>query len=135
MILGEPLTILERHARPNEVPTMPSVLLLSDDLLDASRIAGHGRAIGLTVTQCRDTKTLLAQLEKQPACVVLDLHNPSLELDSFVAEAKAKGATRLIGFGSHVDVTRLKAARQAGCEEVLPRSAFFDKLEERMREW
>ena len=36
---------------------------------------------------------------------------------------------RVIGFGSHVDVARLKAARAAGCDEVLPRSAFFEGLD------
>ena len=47
---------------------------------------------------------------------------------------KAMGA-RVVGYGSHVDAARLKAARKAGCDEVLPRSAFFEGLETRLRVW
>jgi hypothetical protein len=35
---------------------------------------------------------------------------------------------RVVGFGSHVDRARLEAAREAGCDEVLARSAFFARL-------
>jgi hypothetical protein len=33
-----------------------------------------------------------------------------------------------VGFGSHVDKTLLDAAHQAGCDEVLARSAVFRRL-------
>ncbi len=103
-------------------------LILSDDLLDASRVIGHGRANGVAVTQCRDMATLLTALERGATVVFLDLHNPGLEIGPVVARLKELG-TRAIAFGSHVDVARLKAARAAGCEEVLPRSAFFENLD------
>jgi hypothetical protein len=35
-----------------------------------------------------------------------------------------------IGFGSHVDRVLLAAGRDAGCQEVLARSAFFRRLPE-----
>jgi hypothetical protein len=35
---------------------------------------------------------------------------------------------RVIGFGPHVDDELLQAARTAGVDEVLPRSAFFRRL-------
>ena len=38
----------------------PLCLVLSDDLLDSSRIAGHARAAGLEVVTCRDSAALLA---------------------------------------------------------------------------
>ena len=117
------------------VPDMPLALLLSDDLLDASRIAGHGRAIGLTVKQCRESQALLAALDQRPDCAILDLHNPGLDIGTFVLAARAAGVARIVGYGSHVDAARLKAARQAGCDEVLPRSAFFEELEKRLKEW
>jgi CheY-like chemotaxis protein len=107
-------------------------VVLSDDLLDSSRIAGHGGAVGLNVVQCRDATALLAALEKGPTLAVLDLHNPGLDVADVVAELKAAGVRRVIGYGSHVDAARLKAARAAGCDEVLPRSAFFEGLEERL---
>jgi len=37
-------------------------------------------------------------------------------------------APRVVAYGSHVDRTLLDAARAAGVDEVLPRSAFFTRL-------
>ena len=53
-------------------------LVLSDDLLDSSRIAGHARAAGLEAVTCRDSAALLAALDRRPALALLDLHNPGL---------------------------------------------------------
>jgi CheY-like chemotaxis protein len=109
-------------------------LLLSDDLLDASRVVGHGRAVGLTVVQCRTPEALVAAVGQGPACVILDLHNPGLDVDAVVGPFREAGV-RVVAFGSHVDAARLKAARKAGCEEVLPRSAFFEDLEANLAKW
>lgn len=112
----------------------PLCLVLSDDLLDASRVIGDGRAAGLAVLPCRDTAGVMAALERLPVLIVVDLHNPGLDVEALVPIVKAVGA-KVIGYGSHVDAPRLKAARKAGCDEVLPRSAFFDGLEEKLRGW
>ena len=112
----------------------PLCLVLSDDLLDASRVTGHGRAAGLVVVHCRDLPTLQAAAASDPALVVLDLHFAGLDVAAVAPKLKATGA-RVVGYGSHVDAAGLKAARQAGCDEVLPRSAFFDRLESKLQTW
>jgi hypothetical protein len=109
-------------------------LVLSDDLLDSSRIAGHARAAGLEAVMCRDSAALLAALDRQPVLALLDLHNPGLAVETTVPVLRAAGL-RVIGFGSHVDVTRLKVARAAGCHEVLPRSVFFEWLDDHLPGW
>jgi DNA-binding response OmpR family regulator len=109
-------------------------LILSDDLLDSSRIAGHAKAAGFETITCRDSASLLAAIGRGPRLALVDLHNPGLDMAAVVPALRAAGV-RVIGFGSHVDVTRLKAARSAGCDEVLPRSAFFEGLEERVKGW
>lgn len=106
-------------------------LILSDDLLDSSRIAGHAKAAGFEIVTCRDSTALLAALDREPALALIDLHNPGLAIETLVPALRS-GRVRVIGFGSHVDVARLKAARAAGCDEVLPRSAFFEGLSERL---
>ncbi len=54
--------------------------------------------------------------------LVVDLSRPgALALAAEVAE---RGA-RVVGFGPHVDVELLQAARSAGVAVVLPRSRFF----------
>ena len=62
-----------------------------------------------------------------------DRRDSSTNGAAVVPTLRAAGV-RVIAFGSHVDVARLKAARAAGCDEVLPRSAFFEGLEERLRQ-
>jgi len=107
---------------------------LSDDLLDASRVIGDGRAAGLAVLQCQNAEALMVAMARGPILAVLDLHTPGLDVEAIVPQLKAVNC-RVIGFGSHVDAARLKAARHAGCDEVLPRSAFFEGLESRLRAW
>jgi hypothetical protein len=113
---------------------VPLCLVLSDDLLDSSRIAGHAKAVRQDVVTCRDSAALLAALGRGPALAVVDLHNPGLTIETVVPALRAAGV-RVVGFGSHVDVARLKAARAAGCDEVLPRSAFFEGLEAKLKGW
>lgn len=112
----------------------PVCLILSDDLLDSSRIAGHARAAGLDATTCRDSAALLAALDRKPTLALIDLHNPGLAVETVVPVLHAAGV-RAIGFGSHVDAGRLRAARTAGCDEVLPRSAFFEGLDGTLQIW
>ena len=112
----------------------PLGLVLSDDLLDASRVIGEGRAAGLHLLQCKDSVNLLAAAGRRPVLAILDLNNPGLDVRQAVVALKAIGA-RVLAFGSHVDAERLKLARQAGCDEVLPRSAFFEGLNAKIAKW
>jgi hypothetical protein len=41
----------------------------------------------------------------------------------------------LAAYGSHVDVATLHAARDAGCDPGLPRSAMAQELPNLLREW
>src|SRR5689334_225924 len=94
-------------------------LLLSDDLLFNSRIAGTARASGLEVTTVRSAADLLHQARaKAPACVLLDLHNPGLDVADVVRNLKNEGNPYIIGYGSHVEAATLAAARAAGCDLV-----------------
>jgi DNA-binding NarL/FixJ family response regulator len=106
-------------------------LLLSDDLIFTSRIVGTAQALGLPM-QSRKTVDALIDLAKQdpPSCVILDLQHPGLDLPSFLERLREVCPTmpRVVGYGSHVEAATLRAARQAGCDPVLPRSAFVERL-------
>jgi len=113
-------------------------LLLSDDLIDTSRITGAARALGLTIKEARSVDGLLKlAAEQPPACVLVDLHFPGLDLPELRRRLRESDAAppRLVGYGSHVDAARLKAAREAGCDLVLPRSAFFERLPQEIGDW
>lgn len=109
-------------------------LLLSDDLIFISRIAGTARALGLDLKSVRSAAEILAQVQT-PVCVLIDLQNPGLDIAALVRNLKAGGNPRIVGYGSHVDTASLKAAREAGCDVVLPRSKFVDDLETELPRW
>lgn len=115
---------------------MPLCLILSDDMIDGSRIGGHSRALGLETIIARTQEQLLNHLPKAPALVLADLHNATLDSNHLVeAVRKLQPRPRVVAFGSHVDVQRLKSARSAGCDLVLPRSAFFEDLDGNLMKW
>src|SRR5206468_2599627 len=68
-----------REERGEEVT--PHGLVLCDDLIFFSRIAAAARDAGLSVRQARTAAELLALARTHaPGGVILDLHNPGLDL-------------------------------------------------------
>jgi CheY-like chemotaxis protein len=116
----------------------PLGLLLSDDLIDTSRVTATARSLGLTVRTAR-TQSALEALASQaaPSCVLVDLANPGLDLPALLAKLRTacEAMPRVVAYGSHVNVESLKAARSAGCDVVLPRSAFVEQLPTDLAGW
>lgn len=116
----------------------PTGLLLCDDLIFTSRISGEAQQLGLTVRSARDVETLLRlAAEHPPACVIVDLQHAGLDLPSLLRDlaAACPQPPRVVGYGSHVAVETLRAARQAGCDPVLPRSKFVEDLPTALPGW
>lgn len=68
-----------------------------------------------------------------PSLVVFDLNSAKVEPISTIAALKADpalAAIRTIGFVSHVHTAVIAAAREAGADEVMARSAFAGQLAE-----
>jgi CheY-like chemotaxis protein len=113
----------------------PVGLLLSDDLIFTSRITGTARALGLSIRAVRTFESLLALAGQQQAgCVIIDLAIPGLVLADLFRQLGDQ-PPRVVAYGSHVDVERLRAARAAGCDPVLPRSQFVEVLTAELRSW
>jgi CheY-like chemotaxis protein len=115
-----------------------NVLLLSDDLIFTSRVTGTGRDLGLAVQSARSEAALRDLfVQKKPACLILDLSNPGLEIANLMDWLKQTGELRprVVAYGSHVDTATLKAARAAGCDDVLTRSQFVEDLPRKLPEW
>jgi DNA-binding NarL/FixJ family response regulator len=114
---------------------MPNILILSDDLIDTSKTLGAAKALGLSAGQRRTITQLVASLDPSPDLIVIDLHHPDIDAAQFVAFRERLGSVRVVGYGSHVDAVRLKAARAAGWNLVLPRSAYFERMETQLGDW
>ncbi len=113
-------------------------LLLSDDLIFASRITGAARALCLEVLQARSPELLVKMAQHRPPTgVLIDLAHPALDLHVFLEALAATCPVmpRVTAYGSHVDVESLRAARAAGCDPVLPRSKFVEDLEHELPRW
>lgn len=118
--------------------TDPRALMLCDDLIFFSRVSGAARAAGLSVRMVRTAADLIAVARaEQPRGIIIDVHNPGLDLPALLTELKAACPTmpRVTAYGSHVEAAVLRAARQAGCDRVLPRSQFVQELEGKIEEW
>jgi DNA-binding NarL/FixJ family response regulator len=112
--------------------------MLCDDLIFFSRVAGTARAQGFTVQQSRSPSALLeAAKSNPPAAVILDLQHEGLDLPQLLADLRQVVSVmpRTVAFGSHVEAETLQAARQAGCDLVMPRSQFAKMLEDSLKEW
>jgi CheY-like chemotaxis protein len=113
-------------------------LLLSDDLIFTSRITGTARALGLTVKAARSAEGILTLARQQaPRCVIVDLGNPGLLLTDLLRQLGevCQPLPRVVAYGSHVDAATLRAAREAGCDPVWPRSKFVEDLEQALPDW
>ncbi len=112
-------------------------LLLCDDLIFTSRVTGTAAALGLTVRAVKSVADLLHfARQSPPRCVILDLNTPGLDIHQLTPELLAlTPRPTLVGYGSHVDAPTLKAARDAGCDIVWPRSKFVDELAAALPIW
>src|SRR5262245_61463462 len=110
-----------------------SGLLLCDDLIFSSKIAATARAHHLNLRVCKSVEALLALKDSSPAVLILELDHSDFDVEELLRQFQPR--PRVIAYGSHVNVERLKAARKAGCDLVLPRSAFVEKLESDLPAW
>jgi DNA-binding NarL/FixJ family response regulator len=122
----------------SQMPEVVPGLLLCDDLIFSSRITGTARALGLGIRPARSAEMLLELARQQvPRCVLVDLHNPGLVLADLMRKLAevCSPMPRVVGYGSHVDTATLRAAREAGCDPVLPRSKFVEELPAALPGW
>ena len=108
------------------------VLCVVDDLLFSVKISTAAKALGVDMYFERKAEMVLPRVrEKQPSLVIFDLNSAKLHPLEAIAAMKADAALQPIptlGFVSHVDSERIAAARAAGIDQVLARSAFVDRL-------
>ena len=110
----------------------PLVLSVGEDLFFSTRIETVARECSIRLRQAADLAQLDQCLEAEvPNLIIVDLNSKTCApIDSI---RKIKRSSRLagvpvIGFFSHVQVDLERAARAAGCDQILARSAFSLKL-------
>ena len=111
---------------------MPKILALVEDLFFAAKIVETARLVGAEVEMLSSAEALLRRsAEERPSLVIVDLSAPGAERGETIRRLKTNSALTavpIVGFLSHVQADLAEAARQAGCDRVLPRSKFTAEL-------
>jgi PleD family two-component response regulator len=110
------------------------IVCVLDDLLFSVKISTTAKAVGADVYFERQPGMAVARIkEKRPSLAIFDLNSARLDPLRVIAQLKSDPETRgikTLGFVSHVHADTIAAAREAGIDEVLARSAFADRLGE-----
>jgi len=110
------------------------VLCVIDDLLFSVKISTAAKSLGVDIYFERKADDVIARVrEKQPHLVIFDLNSTKLRPMDAIAEMKGDPelqAIRTLGYASHVQTDTINAARKAGVDQVLARSAFAERLGE-----
>jgi CheY-like chemotaxis protein len=110
------------------------IICAIDDLIFSIKISTAAKHLGVDVYFERSAEMVLPRIrEKQPSLVIFDLNSGRMRPMETIAAMKADPALRplrTLGYVSHVDSETIAAARAAGIDQVLARSAFSDKLAE-----
>jgi len=108
------------------------ILIAVDDLLFSSKIRATARQLGVDLTFARTPRDILEQARAlKPSLIIFDVNSAKADPISTVAALKADPDLRDIpttGFVSHVNTALIMAARGAGMDEVMARSAFAANL-------
>jgi len=107
------------------------VIAVVDDLLFGSKIRAAAKAAGATISFARGRDAVAGAVrDNAPELILIDLEGQSGDAIEMIRliRAEAGAGARIVGFGSHVNVERLEAAKQAGCDQALARSAFVNIL-------
>ncbi len=105
---------------------MAAILAYVPDLMFGTRIQDTARQLGYTIEMLepgQEPEAVVARVA--PALVVVALDTPAWE--AAVRAGKRAGAA-VLAFGSHKNIELMRAARSAGCDEVVARSRMAAEL-------
>lgn len=108
------------------------VVVAVDDMFFAAKILAAAEHAGREVERVKSTEELDAAIARgAPALLIVDLNSTRFDALAIVERLKAEpglSAVPILGFLSHVQVELKRRAEAAGCDHVLPRSAFAQRL-------
>lgn len=103
-----------------------------EDLLFRSKIGETADALGVEASFPRSPKKLEDAINSSPPdLLILDLNSSRFEPLDLLRTLKSDGRTKdlkTVGFLSHVQKDLAVAAKEAGCDRVMARSAFTKDL-------
>lgn len=111
---------------------MRRVYVAVADMIFASKIRGAAQSAGVEVEFFKDLQKLLQRShEHRPDMLVLDLNNTRLDALEVVKKFKTEAelaSIPIVSFLSHVQVELKQEAESLGCDSVLARSQFNNRI-------
>jgi DNA-binding NarL/FixJ family response regulator len=107
---------------------MGRVVALMDDIFFQMKVAETAKHLDLEFKVATNVDALLGLLEPRPQLVIVDLNARSQPIAAIEKLRAAAPEVRVVAFLSHVQRELAEQAKNAGCEEVLPRSVFTQNL-------
>lgn len=110
------------------------VIVAVDDMFFAAKITGAAQQIGKPIERCKSAAALQQAAQEQvPSLLIIDLNATKFDAIEIIQWCKAQSQFKgvpIVGFLSHLQVDLKRRAEAAGCDLVLPRSAFSQRLSE-----
>jgi CheY-like chemotaxis protein len=107
------------------------ILAVLEDLFFTVKIHEAAKQAGLPITFLKSEHDVLEQAKLLPALIIMDINFQGVDPLSLIRKLKADEHTKrinLIGYLSHVQGELKLQAQEAGCDMVMPRSAFSQNL-------
>lgn len=138
--MGRPYPSAEPEPLPVSSETAPTrIFAFVDDLFFLAKIQETARKMNVKVEFVKTEKDLHDKMgqngDDKPSLIIFDLNNAGAKPLTTIPKLKSKlkKATNIIGFVSHVQGDLKMKAQEAGCDMVLPRSAFSQNLAQLLR--
>lgn len=108
---------------------MSTIVAYVPDLMFGVRVRDVLQQLGYQALVADSLATAQQALAPDLALLIVDLRGETTATSALVQAAKALDPNLpVLAFGSHVDVERQKAAREAGCDKVVANSKFSSDL-------
>ena len=133
---------VEPAAAPIREDAVTRIFCFIEDLFFQAKIQETSRKLGVKVEFVKGDKESVAKLSDlpeadRPTLLVFDLNNLAAKPMTLIPKLKAKlkKATSIIGFLNHLQGDLKMKAIDAGCDTVMPRSAFSQSLPSLLRRY
>ena len=108
-----------------------TVAVVVDDMFFTAKINAAAAECGRRTERIKSREQLEGLAANPPALVIIDLNSDRMEPLKVIEYLKSSGELSnvpVVGFVSHVQTDLIRGAQAAGCDYVLPRSAFTQML-------
>jgi hypothetical protein len=102
------------------------IAALVDDLFFSSKMSETAKQVGSDIVFCRSAEAVPPDAGR----ICVDLNANTFDAIAEIAKLKSRHSAPIVAFLSHVRVDLKRRAEAAGAGEIMPRSAFAQRLPE-----